>query len=105
VFSARCVPMVGHTTMEYFMPPLSSICTATIEFSNNVKRCFLLGPCREILSRTVSKELVSQSMEWSLLVCELVESCCNCGRGQFGNPEEGERPPLEAVTRRLVKIQ
>jgi hypothetical protein len=37
--------------------------------------------------------------------------CCNCdklvaeARGQFGNPEEGERPPLEAVTRRLVKTQ
>jgi hypothetical protein len=27
-------------------------------------------------------------------------------RGQFGNPEKGERPPLEAVTRqRLVKTQ
>jgi hypothetical protein len=27
-------------------------------------------------------------------------------RGQFGNPEEGERPPLKAATRqRLVKTQ
>jgi hypothetical protein len=26
-------------------------------------------------------------------------------RGQFGNPEEGERPPLEAVTRGLVKTR
>jgi hypothetical protein len=26
-------------------------------------------------------------------------------RGQFWNPEEGEHPPLEAVTRRLVKTQ
>jgi hypothetical protein len=26
-------------------------------------------------------------------------------RGQFGNPEERERPPLDAVTRRLVKTQ
>jgi hypothetical protein len=24
-------------------------------------------------------------------------------RGHFGNPEEAERPPLEAVTRRRVK--
>jgi hypothetical protein len=37
-------------------------------------------------------------------------SCC-CEKlvaepqGQFGKPEEGERPPLEAVTRRLVKTQ
>jgi hypothetical protein len=33
----------------------------------------------------------------------LVESCYSCGRGLFGNPEKGERPPLEAVTRRLMK--
>jgi hypothetical protein len=26
-------------------------------------------------------------------------------RGQFGNQEEGQRPPFEAVTRRLVKAQ
>jgi hypothetical protein len=26
-------------------------------------------------------------------------------RGQFGNPEEGKRPPFEAVTRLLVKTQ
>jgi hypothetical protein len=26
-------------------------------------------------------------------------------RGQFGNPNEGERPPLEAVTTGLVKAQ
>jgi hypothetical protein len=26
-------------------------------------------------------------------------------RGQFGNPEEGEVPPLEAVTRGLVKTE
>jgi hypothetical protein len=34
----------------------------------------------------------------------LVEGCCSRGRGQFGNPEEGERPLLEASTKqRLVK--
>jgi hypothetical protein len=26
-------------------------------------------------------------------------------RGQFGNPEERERPPLETVTRKKVKTQ
>jgi hypothetical protein len=26
-------------------------------------------------------------------------------RGQFSNPEEKERPPFEAVTRRLAKTQ
>jgi hypothetical protein len=40
----------------------------------------------------------------------VVVSCC-CEKlaaeegEQFGNPEEGERPPLEGVTRRLVKTQ
>jgi hypothetical protein len=33
---------------------------------------------------------------------ELVESICSWDRKQFGNSEEGERPLLEAVTRRLV---
>jgi hypothetical protein len=37
-----------------------------------------------------------------------VSCCCEKlvaeARGQFGNPEEGERPPLEAATRqRLVR--
>jgi hypothetical protein len=39
----------------------------------------------------------------------LVSCCCKKlvaeARGQCGNPEEGERPPLEAVTRRPVKTQ
>jgi hypothetical protein len=38
-----------------------------------------------------------------------VSCCCEKlvaeARGQFGNPEEEERPPLEAVTRKLVKTQ
>jgi hypothetical protein len=25
-------------------------------------------------------------------------------RGQFGNPKDGDRPPLEAVTRGLMKV-
>jgi hypothetical protein len=33
-----------------------------------------------------------------------VETCSSGGRGQFGNPEEAERTPLEAATKqRLVK--
>jgi hypothetical protein len=43
-------------------------------------------------------------------VSELDDCCCEKlvveARGQFGNPEEGERPLLEAATRqRLVKTQ
>jgi hypothetical protein len=40
----------------------------------------------------------------------LVSCCCEKliteARGQFGNPEVGERPPLETITRqRLVQTQ
>jgi hypothetical protein len=38
-----------------------------------------------------------------------VSCCCEKlvaeARGQFGNPEEGERPQLEAVTRKLAKTK
>jgi hypothetical protein len=46
VFSAQCVPMAAHATMEYAMPSLSNNCTATDE------PCFLLGPFRDVKSRT-----------------------------------------------------
>jgi hypothetical protein len=39
---------------------------------------------------------------WSCIHCE---SRAAVARGQLGNTKEGERPPLEAVTRELVKIQ
>jgi hypothetical protein len=47
-------------------------------------------------------------VEWSELVGERTAAMKLVAeaRGQFRNPEEGERPPLEAVTRqRLVKTQ
>jgi hypothetical protein len=53
VFSAWSVPMAAHATMEHVMPPLSNNRTATDE------RCFLRGPCRDVISRTVSEESVS----------------------------------------------
>jgi hypothetical protein len=56
VFSVRSVPTVEHATMEYVMPPVSNNRTATKE------RCSLRGPCRDIISRTVNEESVSQ---WS----------------------------------------
>jgi hypothetical protein len=46
VFSAQSVPMATHATVEYVMPSLSNNCTATKE------RCFLRGPCRDLISRT-----------------------------------------------------
>jgi hypothetical protein len=36
---------------------------------------------------------------------KLVENCCSRGRGQLGNLEEGERPSLEAVVKKLVKAR
>jgi hypothetical protein len=45
VFSARSVLMNAHAKMEYAMPSLSNNCIATEE------RCFLCGPCRDIISR------------------------------------------------------
>jgi hypothetical protein len=34
-----------------------------------------------------------------------VESCSNCGGGQFGNAEGGERPPLEAATKHSSEVR
>jgi hypothetical protein len=37
---------------------------------------------------------------------DLSYSCAKLGRGQFGNPEKGERPSLQPATRqRLVKTK
>jgi hypothetical protein len=47
---------------------------------------------RELVSELV-RELLSFSRESLLL------EAGSGGRGQFGNPEEGERPPLEAGTK------
>jgi hypothetical protein len=64
VFSARSVPMAAQATVDYIMPPLNNNCAAT------EKWCFLCDPCQDILSRTVSKKLVGQSVEWCQLVGE-----------------------------------
>jgi hypothetical protein len=81
-------------------------CTATEE------RYFLRGSCRDVISKTnegsavseVKSELVRGLLGFSY--CELLQrEAGSWDRGQFGNAEEGERPPLEAVTRRLVKTE
>jgi hypothetical protein len=41
----------------------------------------------------------------SWLVSHLAIVAVALAREQFENPEEGERPPLEAVTRRSLKAQ
>jgi hypothetical protein len=70
------------------------------------------GACRQddLIGR---KPLVVKWLWLWLWVVESVESC-SCekweagkwGRGQFGNTEEAERPPLESATKqRLVKTE
>jgi hypothetical protein len=56
VFSVRSEPMAAHAIMEYVIPPLSNGCTATGE------RCFLRCPCRDVISKTVSVESVSEDL-------------------------------------------
>jgi hypothetical protein len=45
------VPMAAHATMEYIVPPLSNNCIAT------EKRCFLRGPCRDVISSGVGQSV------------------------------------------------
>jgi hypothetical protein len=83
VFSVQSVQIAAHATMEYVMSFLSNNCTATEE------RCFLRSPCRDV------RELLRFS-RCELLLLEVGR----CVRGQFGNPEGGERLPLEAATKK-----
>jgi hypothetical protein len=78
------------------------------------ERCFLCGPCRDVINRrvsSVSKSIKWIGVDWSQVVGEWVRgllglSHCKLflwgadswGRGQFENQEEGKRPPLEATT-------
>jgi hypothetical protein len=53
------------------------------------------------VSQSVSQRTAAVQPLWLLLLEAVAEA-----RGQFGNPEEGERPSLEAVTRaRLMNTQ
>jgi hypothetical protein len=80
------------------------VCTPTDTKRNNrtatEERYFLCSPSRDVISRTVRCY-----NRWGSVV---VSCCCEKlvaeFRGQFGNPEEGERPLLEVATKqRLVK--
>jgi hypothetical protein len=53
MFSAQSLSMAAHATMEYVMPLLSNICTATGE------RYFLCGPCRDYIMISYRLYLIS----------------------------------------------
>jgi hypothetical protein len=55
---------------------------------------FSRGPCPDVISRTAAGVCLSVKSQ-SVSVADV--------RGQYENPEEGERSPLETVTKRLVK--
>jgi hypothetical protein len=60
--------MAVHATVDYVMPLLSSNHTAT------EVRCFLHGPCRDVINRTVSEELVGElDNQWG----SVIVSCCS----------------------------
>jgi hypothetical protein len=59
MFSARSMPMAVNA-IGYVMLPLSNNFTATEE------RCFLLGPCKDVISKTVRRDLV-----WDVISCIL----------------------------------
>jgi hypothetical protein len=49
--------------MEYVIPLLCNYCTATIEYNNKVKRCFLRGSCKDVTSRTRLEQLPQQETQ------------------------------------------
>jgi hypothetical protein len=75
------------------------VSTARREHSNNGRYVFYavrveeLEPISEI-SLTLQSELLGFS-RCELLLLDAVSR----GQGQFGNPDEGARPPLEATTK------
>jgi hypothetical protein len=78
-------------------PTTKHVSTATILLQQ--ERCFLRGPCRDVISRT-SEESVSQWWFREFVRERLGFSHCELllwehgswGRRQFGNPEEGWKP-------------
>jgi hypothetical protein len=59
-----------------------------------------------VLARTSSNLAVSQLSRLRVVVVRSEKLVDETGQGQFGNPEEGERPPLKAATKqRLMKTE
>jgi hypothetical protein len=72
----------------------------TVFSSRSVPRCYK----RDKLGAAVREELVEAWVIWITAGVQSLWEADNWGRGQFGNPEEGECPPLEVVTKkRLLK--
>jgi hypothetical protein len=69
----------------------------------SVSKCYKAG--QFVSSESVSERLVGELVSAITAGIQLLWEAGSWGTGIVGNPEEGERPPLEAVTRRLVKTQ
>jgi hypothetical protein len=73
---------------------------------NYWKRCFLQGPCQGYIYIYIKRRPVRQSVERereSAISQFRDAEAGNWGRGQFGNPEEEERPPWEATTKQRIE--
>jgi hypothetical protein len=75
---------MGLDTKTYWMTDRQSQCDFDSDFD------------KDQLPSAVSQ---SRERERERVLRQSVESCCSCGGGQFGNPEEGERSLLEAATK------
>jgi hypothetical protein len=57
-----------------------------------------------LVSDWVSQSVSQSVSQWTADIQSLWAVAGSWGQGYFGNPEEGERPPLEAATKQwLVK--
>jgi hypothetical protein len=71
--------------------------TGTAFSTRSMPRCYKQGQLFVIVSWLVGQS-VKELLRFSRCEMLLLESG-SCGRGPFGNPEEGERPPSKAATK------
>jgi hypothetical protein len=70
-------------------------CVSKARGYNKEEQCFLGGTCRDVISKKSYWTRVVGVESWCQLRLAVAEP-----RGHFGNPEEKERPPMEAVNRK-----
>jgi hypothetical protein len=100
----RCTRPHGVTHSYPHSHGLENMCChlVTVKLLGGVDSGFAFGKCSVWISAETSAILIESLESCS---CEKWEAG-SWGRGQFGNPEEEERPSLEAATKqRLVKTE